>query len=234
MEQDRVKPQILLVEDDAAVRNLIRTALEAHDYRVAIAETGEAAILGAASKNPDLIMLDLGLPDMDGTAVIERVRSWSTAPIIVVSARTQDEDKTEALDMGADDYLTKPFSVNELLARVRASLRRDGWGHGDSLGSVYENGELRIDFAAGCAWLSGEALHLTPIEYRLLCVLARNTGKVLTRNFLLSEVWGGPWEGDVASLRVFMRSLRLKIEPDPSHPIYIQTHVGVGYQMLRV
>lgn len=234
MTENRVKPQVLLVEDDAAVRNLVNTTLEAHGYRVAVAATGEAAVMEAASKNPDLILLDLGLPDTDGVRVIERVRSWSTVPVIVLSARSEDSDKIGALDAGADDYLTKPFSVDELLARVRASLRRGGWGQGDAADSIYTNADLKIDFAAGCAWLGDEALHLTPIEYKLLCVLARNTGKVLTHNYIMREVWGGAWYNDVASLRVFMRSLRKKIEPEPSRPVYIQTHVGVGYRMQRV
>ena len=234
MSDERVRPTVLLVEDDAAVRNLVKTTLEAHDYRVALATTGEVAVMEAASRNPDLILLDLGLPDMDGVSVIERVRGWSTVPVIVVSARSEDADKIGALDAGADDYLTKPFSVVELLARVRASLRRGGWGHGDAPDSVYVNGALRVDYAAGCAWLHDEPLHLTPIEYKLLCVLARNTGKVLTHNFILGEVWGGSWENVVASLRVFMRALRKKIEADPSRPVYIQTHVGVGYRMQRV
>ena len=228
------KPQVLLVEDDSAVRNLVSTTLDAHGYRVATAGTGESAVMEAASRNPDLILLDLGLPDIDGVSVIERVRSWSTVPVIVLSARTEDADKIAALDAGADDYLTKPFSVDELLARVRASLRRGGWGQGDAADSVFTNGDLKIDYAAGCAWLGDSELHLTPIEYKLLCVLARNVNKVLTHAFIMREVWGGAWYNDVASLRVFMRSLRKKIEPDPSHPVYIQTHIGVGYRMQRV
>lgn len=229
-----VKPQILLVEDDPAVRNLVNTTLDAHGYRVAVAGTGESAIMEAASRNPDLVLLDLGLPDIDGVEVIGRIRGWSTVPIIVVSARVESADKIAALDAGADDYLTKPFSVDELLARVRASLRRGGWGHGDAADSVFVNGPLKIDYGAGRAWRGDEELHLTPIEYKLLCTLARNVGKVLTHNYILREVWGSSWDGDVASLRVFMRSLRSKVEPDPAHPVCIQTRVGVGYLMQRV
>lgn len=227
----RVKPQVLLVEDDPAVRSLVVTTLETHGYRAVAAATGERAVMEAASRNPELILLDLGLPDIDGTEVIRRVRSWSRVPVIVLSARVEDADKVGALDAGADDYLTKPFSVEELLARVRATLRRGGWGAGPETGSVYENGDLKIDFSAGAAWMAGRPLALTSTEYKLLTVLARNTGKVLTHNFILREVWGGAWESSVASLRVFMRSLRKKIEPDAAHPRYIQTRIGVGYVM---
>ena len=228
-------PLILVVEDDAAVRSLISTALEMHDYRFTAVASGEAAVMEAASHNPDLVMLDLGLPDMDGLEVIGRLRSWASMPIIVISARGEDSDKIAALDAGADDYLTKPFSVDELLARVRASLRRGSMAQaGTEESSVFENGDLRIDFAAGCAWLGDEELHLTPIEYKLLVLLARNVGKVLTHTFITKEIWGTSWDNDVASLRVFMATLRKKIEADPAHPVYIQTHVGVGYRMQRI
>ncbi|OUO21710.1 response regulator transcription factor [Collinsella sp. An307] len=223
---------ILVVEDDAAVRSLITTALEMHDYRFETAATGEAAIMQAASHAPDLVMLDLGLPDRDGVEVIEKIRTWSTVPIIVISARTEDADKVEALDAGADDYLTKPFSVDELLARVRAWMRRTQMAAAEGpQQSVFENGPLRIDYAAGCAYLDGAELHLTPIEYKLLVLLAHNAGKVLTHTFITREIWGTSWESDIASLRVFMATLRKKIEPDAAHPKLIQTHVGVGYRM---
>ncbi len=182
-----------------------------------------------------MILLDLGLPDTDGVQVIQKIRSWSNIPIIVISARSEDTDKIEALDAGADDYLTKPFSVEELLARLRVTFRRLHGGSGGSQdGAVFENGELKIDYAAGCVYLGGEEIHLTPIEYKLLCLLAKNVGKVLTHTYITREVWGSAWENDVASLRVFMATLRKKIEKDPSAPQYIQTHVGVGYRMLRV
>ena len=228
-------PLVLVVEDDAAVRSLISTALEMHGYRLAAVGTGEAAVMEAASHNPDLVMLDLGLPDIDGVDVIGRLRTWATMPIIVISARSEDSDKIAALDAGADDYLTKPFSVDELLARVRASLRRGQMAAtAGEESSSFENGDLRIDYAAGCAWLGGEELHLTPIEYKLLVLLARNVGKVLTHTFITKEIWGTSWDNDVASLRVFMATLRKKIEADPAHPVYIQTHVGVGYRMQRL
>lgn len=228
-------PHILVVEDDPAVRNLVTTALDLHGYDVERAETGELAVMEAASRNPDLIMLDLGLPDIDGVEVISKIRGWSAVPIIVISARTEDSDKIGALDAGADDYLTKPFSVEELLARVRASLRRSGMaGAGAAESSTFDNGPLHIDFAAGCATLAGEELQLTPTEYKLLALLAKNVGKVLTHTFITHEIWGTSWDSDIASLRVFMRTLRKKVEADPAHPQLIQTHVGVGYRMQRL
>lgn len=229
------KPQILVVEDDAAVGNLIATTLETQNYQYHRAKTGAGAVLDALSYRPDVMLLDLGLPDMDGVDIIKKIRSWSNMPIIVVSARSEDSDKVAALDAGADDYLTKPFSVDELLARLRVALRRvryDGEKTSQEA-SVYENGELRIDYAAGCAYRDGMEIHLTPIEYKLLCLLAKNTGKVLTHNYILSEVWGSPAASDTPSLRVFMATLRKKLEADPGHPQFIQTHIGVGYRMLR-
>ncbi|MEG1924618.1 MAG: response regulator transcription factor [Ruthenibacterium sp.] len=227
------KLQVLVVEDDAAVRNLIATTLETHDYKYRTAATGEEAILAAVSHNPDIVLLDLGLPDMDGIAIIQKIRSWSNLPIIVISARSEDSDKIEALDAGADDYLTKPFSVEELLARLRVTVRR--LSHTQAAESaVYTNGELSIDYTAGCVFLRGAELHLTPMEYKLLCLLAQNTGKVLTHTYITREIWGSAWDNDVASLRVFMATLRKKIETNPANPQYIQTHVGVGYRMLRV
>ena len=229
------RQRILVVEDDPAVRNLVTTALDLHGYDVERAETGELAVMEAASRNPDLIMLDLGLPDIDGVEVISKVRGWSAVPIIVISARIEDSDKIGALDAGADDYLTKPFSVEELLARVRASLRRSGMAGTDAVeASTFDNGPLHIDFAAGCASVAGRELQLTPTEYKLLALLAKNVGKVLTHTFITHEIWGTSWDSDIASLRVFMRTLRKKIEADPSHPTMIQTHVGVGYRMQRL
>lgn len=232
---DASRQRILVVEDDPAVRNLVTTALDLHGYDVEKAETGELAVMEAASRNPDLIMLDLGLPDIDGVEVISKIRGWSAVPIIVISARTEDSDKIGALDAGADDYLTKPFSVEELLARVRASLRRSGMaGAGAAESSTFDNGPLHIDFAAGCATLAGEELQLTPTEYKLLALLAKNVGKVLTHTFITHEIWGTSWDSDIASLRVFMRTLCKKVEADPAHPQLIQTHVGVGYRMQRL
>ena len=229
------KLKILIVEDEAPLRNLIRTTLYTHDYAFETAENGRAALMIASSLNPDLVLLDLGLPDMDGVEVIRKIRSWSNMPIIVISARSDDTDKIEALDAGADDYLTKPFSVDELLARLRVTLRRLNQTKADGSESpVFVNGSLRIDYAAGCAYVSEEELHLTPIEYKLLCVLARNCGKVLTHKYITQQLWGASWENNVASLRVFMATLRKKLEAAPDASMLIQTHVGIGYRMIRV
>lgn len=227
---------VLVVEDDAAVRNLVTTALESRGYRHLSATTGGEAIALAAMEAPDIMLLDLGLPDIDGVEVIRRVRTWSTMPIIVLSARSEDGDKIEALDTGADDYLSKPFSVGELLARLRTTERHLGYmaEHTEPQRSVFVNGGLRIDYAAGTVSLDGRALHLTPMEYKLLCLLAHNIDRVLTHQYILHEVWGSSQDGDLASLRVFMGTLRKKIEQNPSRPRYIQTHVGVGYRMVRV
>ena len=227
---------ILVVEDDAPVRNLITTTLKAHDYKYIIAENGEEAIRQASTCNPDIALLDLGLPDMDGVEVIKKIRTWSNMPIIVISARSEDSDKIEALDNGADDYLTKPFSVEELLARLRVTGRRLAMMQANvgANESVFTNGKLRIDYAAGCAFIDEEELHLTPIEYKLLCLMSQNVGKVLTHTFITQKVWGSSWDNDVASLRVFMATLRKKLEAAPDSPQYIQTHIGVGYRMMRV
>ena len=227
--------RVLLVEDDLAVQNLVSTALDLHGYSVDKVCDGQAAIMEAASHNPSLIMLDLGLPDIDGVEVITKIRSWSAVPIIVISARTEDSDKIGALDAGADDYLTKPFSVEELLARVRASLRRSSMAASEPAeASTFDNGPLHIDYAAGYATIEGRELSLTPTEYKLLVLLARNVDKVLTHTYITHEIWGTSWDSDIASLRVFMRTLRKKVEADPSHPSMIQTHVGVGYRMQRL
>ena len=230
------KLQILVVEDDAPVRNLITTTLRAHEYKHIVAATGAEAIRQASACNPDIVLLDLGLPDMDGVEVIRRIRNWSNMPIIVISARSEDSDKIEALDNGADDYLTKPFSVEELLARIRVTARRLAMMQSaqTTTSSVFINGQLKVDFAAGCVFLGDNELHLTPIEYKLLCLMAQNVGKVLTHTYITQKVWGSSWENDLASLRVFMASLRKKLENAPDSPQYIQTHIGVGYRMMRV
>lgn len=230
------KTLILTVEDDRPVRNLIVTTLKTHDYKYLTAENGNEAVMEAASHNPDIILLDLGLPDMDGIEVIKRIRTWSNMPIIVISARSEESDKIEALDAGADDYLTKPFSVEELLARLRVTERRlKLMRSGTEAGApVFINGDLKIDYATGCAYLKGEELHLTPIEYKLLCILSHNVGKVLTHTYITQQIWGSSWEKDIASLRVFMATLRKKLETDPGSAQYIQTHIGIGYRMLRV
>ena len=229
-------PVILVIEDDIPVRNLIVTTLKTHEYRYLTAKNGAEAVMMASSHNPDVLFLDLGLPDMDGIDVIRQVRSWSNAPIIVISARSDDADKIEALDAGADDYLTKPFSVEELLARLRVTIRRLALMNSEPGGgrSVYTIGKLTIDYSAGVASLDNEELKLTSMEYKLLCLLAKNTGKVLTHTFITQNIWGRTWDSDIASLRVFMTTLRKKIEPGPDSPKYIQTHIGIGYRMLKV
>ncbi len=228
-------PLILIVEDDAPIRNLIMTTLKAYEYKYLTAQNGENAIMQASSHNPDIVLLDLGLPDIVGVEVIKKIRSWSEMPIIVISARSEDNDKIEALDAGADDYLTKPFSVEELLARIRVTTRRLSVLHSSTQSeSLFTNGNLKIDYAAGCAYINGNELHLTPIEYKLLCLLSQNIGKVLTHTFITQKIWGAAWENNVASLRVFMATLRKKIETEPDSPQYIQTHIGVGYRMMKV
>ena len=184
------KPLVLVVEDDRPVRNLIVTTLKSHDYRYLTAENGKTAIMEASSHNPDIVLLDLGLPDIDGTEVITNIRGWSNMPIIVISARSEDSDKITALDAGADDYLTKPFSVEELLARLRVTQRRLLLlkSSNDAGKPVFQNGELKIDYAASCVYLKGEEMHLTPIEYKLLCLLSHNVGKVLTHTYITMQI----------------------------------------------
>lgn len=225
---------VLVVEDDNSIRNLIGTTLKAHNYKYLMAPDGKTAILEASTHNPDVIFLDLGLPDMDGVDIIKKVRSWSNVPVIVISARTDDEDKIRALDAGADDYLTKPFSIVELLARLRVVERHlSSQPQAAASKSVFVNGPLRIDYAAGCVTLNGEELHLTPIEFKLLTLLSKNVGRVLTHNYITQQIWGSNMDNDIASLRVFMATLRKKLEKG-SNVQFIQTHIGVGYRMLKV
>ncbi len=228
------KPLILVVEDDPPIRNLICTTLRTQGYKYITAENGKAAIMHAASHGPGIVLLDLGLPDLDGVEVIREIRSWSQMPIIVISARSEDSDKIEALDAGADDYLTKPFSVEELLARLRTTQRRLQYIQAATAEPVFRNGPLTIDYGAGCATLEGTELKLTPMEYKLLCLMARNVGKVLTHTFITQKVWGSSLDSDLASLRVFMATLRKKLEAGDHGKQFIQTHIGVGYRMLKV
>ena len=227
------KPLILVIEDDSTVRNLIATTLKSNDYRYLTAPNGEAAIVAATTQQPDIVLLDLGLPDMDGVEIIHKIRSWSQMPIIVISARSEDEDKIAALDAGADDYLTKPFSVAELLARLRVTQRRLAAVEMKNGESIFRNGNLTIDYGAGCAYLNDTALKLTPTEYKLLCLLAKDVGKVLTHTYLTDKIWGSSWESDMASLRVHMATLRKKLEKEQDAQ-YIQTHIGIGYRMLKL
>lgn len=222
---------VLVVEDDKPIRNLITTTLKMNDYRFITAVRGNEAIMLSASHKPDIIILDLGLPDIDGVEVIEHIRTWSDVPIIIVSARSEDRDKITALDKGADDYLTKPFSVDELLARLRVIQRRLMKSENISV-TEFVNGRLRIDYVSGCVHLDDEELHLTPIEYKLLCLLAKNVGKVLTHKYIIQSVWGTPADNSEASLRVFMATLRKKL--NDSSQALIQTHIGIGYRMMKL
>ncbi len=224
--------RILVVEDDSAVRNLIVTTLDTNNYKYLTAPNGKTAVMEAASHNPDIILLDLGLPDMDGVEIIRKIRTWSDVPIIVISARSEDTDKIEALDSGADDYLTKPFSVDELLARIRVTQRRILGMQKTS--SVFVNGDLTIDYAAGSVTMHQEEIHLTPIEYKILCLLAKNVGKVLTHTYITHEIWGSSYENEIGSLRVFMATLRKKLEGQSQKQQYIQTHIGIGYRMNKM
>lgn len=222
---------ILVIEDEAPIRRFLRASLPSHGYRLEEAETGEAGLLKASIYRPDLIILDLGLPDMDGLEVAKRLREWSTKPIIVLSAREREEDKIAALDAGADDYLTKPFGTGELLARLRAAFRRTNRPPGETVGAVFCVGALRIDWLRRQVWLGEQEVHLTPIEYRLLTTLAQHAGKVLTHPQLLAAVWG-PNHGQAShSLRVYMGMLRRKLEVDATRPRYLLTEPGVGYRL---
>ena len=221
---------VLVVEDDIPIRNLITTTLKMNDYRYITASKGNEAIMLSASHKPDIIILDLGLPDIDGEEVIEHIRTWSEVPIIIVSARSEDQDKISALDKGADDYLTKPFSVDELLARLRVIQRRLIKAGNTSV-TEFVNERLKIDYVSGCVYLDENELHLTPIEYKLICLLAKNVGKVLTHKYIIQNVWGSSADNNEASLRVFMATLRKKL--NDSQQSLIQTHIGIGYQMVR-
>ena len=228
------KPLILVVEDDKPVRNLIALTLEMQGYRYKTAEKGSEAIMESLSYQPDLMILDLGLPDMDGVEIIRKTRTWSNMPIIIVSARSEDTDKITALDAGADDYLIKPFSVDELLARLRVTFRRLQYMRsGNTEGTVFVNGGLKIDYAAGCVYVNDVEIHLSPIEYKLLCMLSHNVDKVLTHNSFLKEIWQNTLPADTPSLRVYIATLRKKIET-PLGQKLIQTHTGIGYRMLRI
>ena len=224
------KPQILVVEDDTAVGNLITTTLETQNYLFHRAKTGAGALMDALSYRPDVILLDLGLPDMDGVTLIQKIRSWSNLPIIVISARSEDSDKVSALDAGADDYLTKPFSVEELLARIRTALRHSQRAAGTQ-SLKYEVGDLLIDFERRLVKVKGQDVHLTQIEYKLVSLLAQNAGKVMTYESIISKIWGPFADSDNQILRVNMAHIRRKLEENPAEPQYIFTEIGVGYRM---
>jgi two-component system KDP operon response regulator KdpE len=224
-------PLILVVEDELQMRRFLRTALTAQEYRTVEAETVREALIAATTHNPELILLDIGLPDGSGIDLTRRVREWSRVPIIVISARGRESDKVAALDAGADDYLTKPFGVNELLARIRVALRHAAAAGSPDGASVLEIGPLHIDLARRTVSVSGTEVRLTPLEYRLLAVLAQNAGRVLTHRQLLKEVWGPGAVAETHYLRVFMAQLRRKVEADPARPRLLVTEPGVGYRM---
>jgi len=221
---------VLVVEDERQVMRFLRATLAAHGYVVHEATTGEQALVEAASRTPELILLDLGLPDIDGVEVTRRLREWSITPIIVVSARGQESDKVQALDAGADDYLTKPFGAEELLARMRVAIRNAA-RVGDSGQSVFQTGELKVDLGARLVFLAGTEVRLTRTEYRLLALLVKHAGKVVTHRQLLREVWGPGAVSQSHYLRVYMGQLRHKLEADPARPRYLSTETGVGYRL---
>ena len=228
------KAKILVVEDDKAVRNLITTTLETQNYQYHTAEKGSEALLEAVSFQPDVMLLDLGLPDMDGIAIIEKVRGWSGMPIIVISARSEDRDKIDALDAGADDYLTKPFSVDELLARVRTAIRHTRTATGNSeiaQQGTYTVGDLTIDYNKHQVLVRGENAKLTLSEFRIVALLGKHAGRVMTYDSIIKELWGPRASGDNQILRVNMANIRRKIEKNPAEPEYLFTEVGVGYRM---
>jgi two-component system, OmpR family, KDP operon response regulator KdpE len=225
------KTTILVIEDEEPLTKFLRATLRSQDYRVIDAATGEEGLRSAAAERPDLILLDLGLPDVDGVEVTRRLREWTATPVIVVSARGRERDKVAALDAGADDYLTKPFGVGELLARVRVIGRRLASVRADTGESVFEVGALRVDLARHEVTVGGERVHLTPNEFKLLTELAKNAGRVMTHRSLLAAVWGPGSETEGHYLRVYMNQLRQKVEADPARPRYLRTEPGVGYRL---
>jgi two-component system KDP operon response regulator KdpE len=224
---------VLLVEDDPEIRRWLRVILEVEGYRLLFAETGEQGVIEAAARRPDLILLDLGLPDLDGVEVIRRIRGWSATPVIVISARGQEQDKVEALDAGADDYVSKPFGVSELLARLRVALRHAATVQSGSEPTLFKTGGLEVDLVARRVRVDNREVHLTPIEYKLLTALARHSGRMLTHRQLLKEVWGPNFVEHNNYLRVHMSQLRRKIEAQPARPRYIHTETGAGYRLLE-
>lgn len=222
---------ILVIEDEPQIRRFLRATLSANGYALTEAPTAADGLRAAAARPSDLVILDLGLPDMDGLDVTRRLREWSAVPIIVLSARGQEQDKIAALDVGADDYLTKPFGVGELLARMRVALRHSASTGRDAPDPMVSVGDLRIDLARRQVWVSDQEVHLTPNEYKLLALLARHAGKVVTQKHLLKEVWGPAYETEAHYLRVYMGQLRHKLETDPARPRYLITEPGIGYRL---
>ena len=230
------KISILLVEDEPNICNFITATLSAHDYRVSQAHTGKDALSIITSQCPDLVILDLGLPDMDGMEILSRLRKWSGMPVVVISARSHEKDKVEALDLGADDYITKPFGTSEMLARIRAAIRHSRAGYQGPAGGmtgVFEAKDLLIDYDKHRAYKGGLDLNLTQNEFRLVSLLSRYAGKVLTYDFMIREIWGPNMENNNRILRVNMANIRRKLEKNPAQPEYIFTEIGVGYRMIE-
>ena len=227
------KCSVLIIEDEKNIQTFMGKILKRHEYRVLYANTGTQGLEVIRSQCPDIILLDLGLPDMNGFQIIQEVRTWTSSPIIVISARTAEQEKVSALDLGADDYITKPFGTSELLARIRASLRHSNRLRTDSPLYLrpYRHGEMKLDFSKRLLTIGSQVVHLTPIEYKIVAYLAQNSGKVITYAAILSNVWGPYADSDNKILRVNMANIRRKIEDDPAQPRYIFTEVGVGYRM---
>jgi two-component system KDP operon response regulator KdpE len=225
------KESILLIEDEPQMRRFLRVTLQAHGYRLIEASSGQAGLTEGTTRNPDVILLDLGLPDMDGIEIVKRFREWSEVPIIVISAREQEEDKVKALDSGADDYLTKPFGAGELLARIRVALRHSAMQSAGQRDPLFVADELKVDLASRQVFIKDEEIHLTPIEYRLLAVLIRHAGKVVTHRQLLMEVWGPVYTDHQQYLHVHMAQLRKKVESDPARPRLLINEPAVGYRL---
>jgi len=225
------KPVIVVIEDDPQICRFLRTSLSVQGFQVIETGTGERGVVEVGTRKPELVILDLGLPGMDGIEVIRKVREWSAVPIIVLSARSQESNKIAALDAGADDYLTKPFSIGELLARIRVSLRHAARLAGDGVETLFSVGDLQVDLSRRSVHIDDQEIHLTPIEYRLLTVLIRHAGKVLTHRQLLLDVWGPAYVEHAHYVRIYMGQLRRKLESDPNQPRYLLTEAGVGYRL---
>jgi len=223
------KIKILLIEDDKSISRFITTALEGNGYKVTSAQNGKEGLSLAASFCPDVVLLDLGLPDIDGLQILKQLRTWGNVPIIVISARTKEQEKVEALDLGADDYITKPFGTDELMARIRTCMRHR---HASSPDRIYKALDLEINFEKRLVKLEGKEIHLTQIEYQLLTLLAENSGRVLTYSFIMNAIWGPYMDSNNQILRVNMANIRRKIEKNPAQPQYVFTEIGIGYRML--
>ncbi|MBS0337845.1 MAG: response regulator [Proteobacteria bacterium] len=223
------RPVVVVIEDEPQIRRFLRTSLDAHEFTVHEAETGKQGLVECATRRPEVVVLDLGLPDMDGVELIRKLREWSEVPVVVLSARSQEADKIAALEAGADDYVVKPFGMGELVARLRVALRHSA-ATGEDAQSVFRAGELEVDLLNRRVRRAGADVHLTPTEYRLLVVLVKHPGKVLTQRFLLKEVWGPGYAESAHYLRIYMANLRKKLEADPAQPRHLLTETGVGYR----